>query len=82
MTDIEQIKMLIREKQYPAFEDDEIAFYLSKNNNNIYQTARELLLIKAEDCTLSVSGISMNDMSKYFMRLAENFKTSSFIEFD
>lgn len=75
MTDVEKIKVEIREDQAPYFEDDEISYYLEKNKGNINATCYELLIIKSEDSTISVSGLSTQDTSGYFKRLASRFRS-------
>lgn len=74
MTDIEKIKLEIREEKCPYFEDSEIQYYLDKNNGDIEAAIYELLIIKAEDSTISVSGLNTADTSSYFRRLASKHK--------
>lgn len=74
MTDIERIKKEIRETQAPYFDDDDFEYYLSKNNGNVDATIYEMLIIKSEDSTISVSGLSTSDTSSYFKRLASKYK--------
>lgn len=74
MADIDVIKREIRENQSPYFEDADIEYYLNKNNGNIENTIYELLIIKSEDSTISVSGLTTQDTSAYFKRLASRFK--------
>lgn len=74
MTDIERIKKEIREAQSPYFEEDDFQFYLDKNNGNVTATIYEMLIIKSEDSTISVSGLSTHDTSAYFKRLASRYK--------
>lgn len=75
MTDIEKIKKEIREEQSPYFEEDDFAYYLEKNQGDINATIYEMLIIKSEDSTVSVSGLNTEDTSKYFKRLASRYKT-------
>lgn len=75
MTDIDKIKIEIREEQAPYFEDDEIVYYLAKNNGDVNATIYEMLIIKSEDSTISVSGLSTQDTSSYFKRLASRFRS-------
>lgn len=75
MTDIDKIKKEIRESQSPYFEDEDFAYYLEKNNNNVNATIYEMLILKSEDSTISVSGLNTSDTSSYFKRLASRFKT-------
>lgn len=74
MTDIERIKKEIREEQAPYFEEDDFAYYLEKNGNDVNATIYEMLIIKSEDSTISVSGLSTHDTSSYFKRLASRYK--------
>ena len=74
MTDIEIIKKEIREAQAPYFEDDDFIYYLQKNNGDINATIYEMLIIKSEDSTISVSGLSTSDTSSYFKRLASRYR--------
>ncbi len=77
MTDIEKIariKKEIRELQSPYFEEDDFSFYLKKNNGDMDATIYEMLIVKSEDSTISVSGLSTQDTSAYFKRLASRYK--------
>ena len=74
MTDIERIKKEVREEQAPYFEEDDFEYYLEKNGGNVEATIYELLIIKSEDSTISVSGLNTQDTSTYFKRLASRFK--------
>lgn len=74
MTDIERIKKEVREAQSPYFEEDDFQYYLDKNNGNVNATIYEMLIIKSEDSTISVNGLSTQDTSAYFKRLASRFK--------
>lgn len=74
MTDIDRIKKEIREEQSPYFEDDDYQYYLDKNNGDVNDTIYEMLIIKSEDSTISVSGLNTQDTSSYFKRLASRYK--------
>lgn len=74
MTDIERIKREIREEQSPFFEEDDFEYYLAKNGGNVNATIYEMLIIKSEDSTISVSGLNTQDTSSYFKRLASRYK--------
>lgn len=75
MTDIERIKKEIREEQAPYFEEEDFQYYLDKNNGNVNNTIYEMLIIKSEDSTISISGLNTQDTSSYFKRLASRYKT-------
>lgn len=71
------IKIELRESQCPYFSDSEIEYYYAKNNEDFNQTIYELFLVKAEDSTISVSGLSTQDTSGYFRRLASRYRKSN-----
>ena len=48
--------------------------YYEKNNYDVDATIYEMLLIKAEDSTITVSGMTTDDTSGYFRRLASRYK--------
>lgn len=74
MTDIERIKVEIREEQSPYFEEEDFNYYLSKNNGDVNATIYEMLIIKSEDSSISVSGLNTQDTSAYFKRLASRYR--------
>lgn len=74
MTDVERVYKEIREEQSPYFEDGDIEYYLEKNHGNIEATIYEMLIIKSEDSSLSLSGVNTKDTSGYFKRLASKYK--------
>lgn len=74
MTDIERVRKEVREYQSPYFEDDDFIYYLEKNNGDVEATIYEMLIIKSEDSTISVSGLNTGDTSAYFKRLASRYK--------
>ena len=69
------IKREVRENMSPYFDDDDISYYFDKNNGDVNATIYELLLVKAEDSTISVSGMNSTDTSSYFRRLASRYRT-------
>lgn len=77
MSPLEELKIIIRESDVPFFEDEQLEYYLSKNEGSVEHAAYECLLIKAEDTTLSVSGLNTGDSSKYFRRLASRYRPNN-----
>ena len=67
---LEQLRLILREDDIPFFEDETLASYLAKYNNNVSRAAYDCLLIKAEESSLDVSGLNIADSSAYFRRLA------------
>lgn len=76
MTDVERVYKEIREEQMPYFDDpdSEIKYYLDKNNGDVNATIYELLIIKSEDSSLALSGMTTQDTSGYFKRLASKYR--------
>lgn len=70
MTDIERVKFECREDDMPFFTDEQLATHLELNNGDVEATIYKCLIIKSEDYSISVSGLSTQDTSKYFKRLA------------
>lgn len=74
MTDVERVYKEILEDRCPYFEQGDIEYYLSKNNGDVDATIYEMLIIKSEDSSLSLSGINTADTSGYFKRVASRYK--------
>lgn len=70
MTPIEELKMLCKERDVPYFTDEELQYYLDKAQGDVETAAYKCLLIKSENTTLNVSGLTTADSSAYFKRLA------------
>lgn len=77
MSNLDDLKIVLREEDVPFFSDQQLDFYLRENKNDYRATAYQCLLIKAEDTTLSVSGLNANDTSKYFRRLAGQYRPNN-----
>ena len=75
MSKIDILKRELREEQSPYFEEEDFQYYLDKNYGNINKTIYEMLIIKSEDSTISVSGLNTHDTSSYFKRLASRYKS-------
>lgn len=77
MEPLDELKLIIREKDIPFFSDEELNYYLNKNNGSVRSTAYDCLIIKAENTSLIVDGITTEDTSKYFRRLASRYKPNN-----
>lgn len=77
MSSLEDLKIVLREEDVPFFTDKQLEFYLKENKGDYRATAYQCLLIKAEDTTLSVSGLSAGDSSKYFRRIAAKYRPNN-----
>ena len=75
MGEIQELKLILREETSPFFSDEELAYYLEKNNYNIDAAAYECLLLKAEDDSISLpGGLQLANNSSYWLRLAKKYK--------
>ena len=75
MGEIQELKLILREETSPFFTDEEIAYYLNKNNGNINNAAYECLLLKAEDDSIALpGGLTLANNSAYWLRLAKKYK--------
>ena len=74
MDTLDRLKTVLRERDIPFFSDEDLAFYLEKNGNDFDATAHECLIVKSEDSTVQISGLTTADTSKYFLRLASRYR--------
>lgn len=77
MTVVEQIKVILRERDAPFFTDDEIEFYLSESGGNRNKAICVMLKVKAKNTAMSMPGMSTSDTSKYFLRLAKDYEQNN-----
>ena len=77
MGEIQELKLILREETSPFFTDEEMAYYLQKNNYNVNAAAYECLIIKAENDSISLpGGLNIADNQNYWLRLAKKYKTN------
>lgn len=76
MDRLSELKILIREEEFPYFTDEQLEYFLNKYSD-INEAAYNCLIYKSEDTTLSISGLTANDTSQYFKRLASKYKPSN-----
>lgn len=68
------LRSILREEDTPYFSDEDIAFYLAQNKNNVSATAYQMLIVKAESSLIPLPGITLPDSSAYFRRLAAQYR--------
>lgn len=74
METLDRLKTVLRERDIPFFSDEDLKFYLDKNGNDFNATAYECLIIKSENSTVQISGLTTADTSSYFRRLASRYR--------
>lgn len=72
-----ELKTILREEDIPFFSDAELQFYLNRNAGDINSTLYQCLCIKAENTSLSISGLNTGDSSQYFRRLASMYRPNN-----
>lgn len=72
---IQELKKNLREESSPFFSDDDLLYYLEKNENDLNKTTYECLILKSEDDSISLpGGLQLANNSKYWLRLAKKYK--------
>lgn len=74
MTKIDELKLILRESDIPFYSDEELAYYLEKHRGNLNDTAYECLIVKSENTALTLAGLTIQDSSNYFRRLADRYR--------
>ena len=78
MTVLEKLKKELREDTSPFFSNDDLNYYLEKNNNDLNKTIYECLLLKSEDDSIALpGGLSLANNSNYWLRLARKYRPNS-----
>lgn len=75
MDKLKELKLILREESSPFFTNEELAYYLERNNQDVNLTAYECFLLKAEDDSISLpGGLQLANNNKYWLRLAKKYK--------
>lgn len=77
MSSLEELKIVLREKDIPFFTDEQLEFYVKENGGDYRAAAYQCLLIKAENTSLEASGLVLGDSSAYFRRLASQYRPNN-----
>lgn len=70
---LDRLKFILRESEMPMFTDEELQNYLD-NSDSFELALYELLLLKSENTGLQISGLTIQDTSSYFRRLAQTYR--------
>lgn len=70
------VKRILREDTMPLLSDELIAD-ISSSSDTLDEVIYKGALMKSEDTTLQVSGLSTADTSKYFLRIASMYRPSN-----
>lgn len=75
-TDINEVKARLRESEIPYFEDSEIEKQISLAGGDLDTATYNLAILKSQNCSLSISGLSLPDSSQYWLRVAQMYRPS------
>lgn len=70
---LDRLKFILRESEMPMFTDEELQNYLD-NSDSFELALYELLMLKSENTGLQISGLTIQDTSSYFRRLAQTYR--------
>lgn len=74
---IDRMKKILREEDVQFFSDEDLQFYLDENSGDADAAIYQCLVVKAEDTSLSIGGMSLGDTSAYFRRLAARYRPNN-----
>ena len=77
MSALDQLKTMIREDVMPMFSDAQLQHTLERHHNNLNAAAYELAIMKSENTSVSLAGLTLADTSKYFLRLASLYRPNN-----
>ncbi len=76
ITRLEALKIALREEDMPLFSDDELN-QLIKTSDSLNEAIYKGAIIKSENTTLIVSGLTTADTSAYFLRIAAMYRPNN-----
>lgn len=72
-----KLKTGLRESEIPFFTDEELLQIMERNNNDFDACMYDACIIKSENCSISVSNLSLPDSSAYWLRMAMAYRPSA-----
>lgn len=73
---IDELKLILREDDIPFFTDEQISKYIA-----IYETLDlalyAMLMVKAENTQMQIAGMTTQDTSSYFRKLARQYRPNN-----
>lgn len=70
----QELAGILMEDSIPFFDEGELYRLLDRNGEDIRAAAYEGLVRKAMESTVAMSGLTLPDTSKYFLRLAQFYR--------
>ena len=73
---IDELKLILREDDIPFFTDEQISRYIA-----LYETLDlalyAMLMVKAENTQMRIAGMTTQDTSSYFRKLARQYRPNN-----
>ena len=73
---IDELKLILREDDIPFFTDEQISKYIG-----LYETLDlalyAMLMVKAENTQMRIAGMTTQDTSSYFRKLARQYRPNN-----
>lgn len=73
---IDELKLILREDDIPFFTDEQISKYIA-----LYETLDlalyVMLMVKAENTQMQIAGMTTQDTSSYFRKLARQYRPNN-----
>lgn len=73
---IDELKLILREDDIPFFTDEQISKYIT-----LYETLDlalyAMLMVKAENTQMQIAGMTTQDTSSYFRKLARQYRPNN-----
>ena len=75
MDELQKLKILLLESKYPFFTDEELTVFLEDNGNDVYKTASELCMLKADgDKSVTVEAIKIEyGVSDFLISVSQKY---------
>jgi hypothetical protein len=79
LTDIQRMRKILRDEEagLSMFSDDDLQFYIDENDGDINKAIYQCLIIKSENGSISITGLSMAETSSYYKRLASTYRPNN-----
>lgn len=71
---IATLQSVLMEEQIPFFSVEDLAQILERNHDDLRTSAYEALVRKSMESQVAMSGLTLPDTSKYFLRLAQLYR--------
>lgn len=73
---IDELKLILREDDIPFFTDEQISKYIAVYNT-LDLALYAMLMVKAENTQMQIAGMTTQDTSSYFRKLARQYRPNN-----